>query len=202
MRAMTIFANRGAAAGAHVDHVHSQVIGTPVLPRRLSDEISQSYAYFQQKERCVFCDIIESDVEGPRMVAFNDTFALLCPYASRFPYEMWILPREHFSHFEEIDAVRAEGLARMLKLALGALHSVIGDPAYSFVVHSAPLRERGMIHFHWHVEIMPRLTQVAGFEWGTGFYINPIPPEQAAAQLRDSLAAAEGSLRPSGTVVS
>lgn len=186
IRAVTICANRGEAAGARVDHVHSQVIGTPVLPRRLSDEISQSYAYFQRKERCVFCDIHESDAGGVRQVHANDFFTIFCPYASRFPYEMWVLPREHSSHFEEIDANRAGGLADALWTALKALEHAVGDPPSSFVIHSAPLRERGMVHFHWHLEIMPRLTQVAGFEWGTGFYINPTPPEEAAGALRQA----------------
>lgn len=197
LRAVTIVANRGEAAGARIEHVHSQIIGTPVLPRRLGDEISQSYTYFQRKERCVFCDILDSDGSGPRLVAANDAFVALCPYASRFPYEIWLLPLEHASHFEEIDALRAAGLADLLGRALRALGAHLADPAFSLVVHSAPLRERGMVHYHWHIEIMPRLTPAAGFEWGTGFYINATPPEEAAEALRAAIAtgAAVGALK-------
>lgn len=187
IRSIILFANRGAAAGAHVDHTHSQIIAMPVMPRRLADELSMSYTYFQAKERCVFCDIIESDGSADRLVTANAGFVVVCPYASRFPYEMWILPRDHASHFEEIDARRAELLASALKTALSALNVALGDPAYSFVIHSAPPRERGIMHYHWHLEIMPRLTHIAGFEWGTGFYINPTPPEEAAAELREKI---------------
>jgi UDPglucose--hexose-1-phosphate uridylyltransferase len=188
IRCVTVFGNRGAAAGAFIEHSHSQIIATPALPRRLSEEISLCYQYFQAKERCVFCDIAESEDGGERQVCRNDRFVVLTPYASRFPYEMWILPKEHSSHFEEVDAAGAAALAEVLRTSLSALNKALEDPPYSFVLHTAPIREGGMVHYHWHLEIMPRLSPVAGFEWGTGFYINPVPPEAAAARLRAAVA--------------
>lgn len=189
IRCITLFANKGLASGATITHSHSQIIATPIIPRRLSEEIAQAYAYFQLKERCVFCDVIESDTAGSgggageRTVFANAEFVVVAPFSSRVPYEMWILPKEHASHFEEITALSAYPLAEALRASLASLNRLLQDPPYSFVLHTAPTKERGMVHYHWHIEIMPRLTNLAGFEWGTGFYINPVLPELAAVRL-------------------
>jgi len=186
-RYLTLFANKGAISGAHIEHSHSQIIATPTVPRRVSDEIAMCYTYFQSKERCVFCDIIETDGSGERLVYQNEHVTVVTPFASRFPYEMWLLPREHSSHFEDFDENLAGYFADALRCSLLALKNTLDNPPYSFVLHTAPTHERGMVHYHWHIEIMPRINQVAGFEWGTGFYINPVPPEEAAQVLRESL---------------
>lgn len=184
-RYLMLFANRGTASGATIGHSHSQIIATPTIPRRLTEEIAHSYAYFQARERCVFCDLIEADMaDGARIIHDNGDFVVLAPYASRFPCEMWILPRDHASHFEEADERRLRDFAEALRTALKSLHGALNDPPYSFVLHTAPLAEKRMVHYHWHLEIMPRLTNVAGFEWGTGFYINSMAPEEAARLLR------------------
>lgn len=187
VRCVTLFGNRGAGAGAAIDHLHSQLIATPTAPRRLTEEIATCYAYFQAKERCVLCDLCETEAAGPRRIHENESFLLMAPYAARFPYEMWLAPRVHASHFEEIDDADARRLAEMLSVAFRLLARVAGDPPYSFVVHSAPSAERGMVHYHWHLEILPRLANTAGFEWGTGFYINALPPETAAESMRGLL---------------
>ncbi len=187
LRCITLCSNRGVAAGALSSHSHSQIIATPALPRRLAEEISTGYAYFQGRERCVFCDIVEAESCGERIVWESEDFLVATPYAARFPCETWVLPKRHESHFEESDAADLEAFARALKRALAALHVALSDPPLSFVMHTAPPAEKGMVHFHWHVEIMPRLTNIAGFEWGTGFYINALAPETAATVLREAL---------------
>lgn len=185
-RCITLYANRGLASGATIAHSHSQLIATPIMPRRLAGEISRSYTYFQSKERCIFCDLVEREGEGERTVYTNDAFVAITPWAPRFPYEMWILPRDHASHFEDLGPRRIPAFAAALGAALGSLGRLLKDPPYSFVMHSGPTNEKGMVHYHWHLEIMPRITNVAGFEWGTGFYINPISPEEAARALRQA----------------
>jgi UDPglucose--hexose-1-phosphate uridylyltransferase len=189
VRSVTLFGNRGVGSGATIAHPHSQLIATPAAPRRLTEEIATCYAYFQSKERCVLCDLYESESSGPRRIHENEAFLLMAPYAARFPFEMWIVPRLHASHFEEIDDAGARRLAEMMSVAFRLLERAAGDPPYSFVLHSAPSRERGMVHYHWHIEIMPRLANTAGFEWGTGFYINAMPPETAAETMRSLIAA-------------
>lgn len=189
-RYLTLCGNRGAASGAMISHSHSQIIATPILPRRVAEEVSRCYSYFRSKERCVFCDICESEMHEAeagtdRVVLQNDAFLVLAPFASRFAYETWIMPKDHASHFEEIPEDEIPLLSNALHRSFAALRGAIGDQPYSYVLHTAPTHERGMVHYHWHFELLPRLTNVAGFEWGTGFYINIMPPEEAARQLRE-----------------
>lgn len=182
-----IFKNHGAAAGATLAHSHSQLIATPVVPKRVREEINGSKSYYEYKERCVYCDMIKQELSlGQRIVAENDDFAAITPFASRFPFEVWILPKLHYSEFEDIQKHGAVNLAVILKSVLNKLKNVLDNPPYNFIIHSSPMREGKLIHYHWHIEIMPKLTSVAGFEWGTGFYINPTSPEEAAKFLRES----------------
>ena len=108
------------------------------------------------------------------------------PYASRFPFETWILPKTHGSHYEDADGPTIQNLAWILRATIRKLEKVLERPAYNLIVHTAPVQEPALDHYHWHVEIIPRLAKVAGFEWGSGFYINPTPPEEAAKFLREA----------------
>ena len=119
-------------------------------------------------------------------MADNPEFLCITPYAPRFPFEMWILPKRHAGYFEESQRTQFEYLAMILSEALRRLDKTLGQPAYNFVLHSSPLHEKSGEYYHWHVEIIPKLTQIAGFEWGTGFYINPVSPEEAAKALREA----------------
>lgn len=182
-----IFKNQGASAGATLSHPHSQLIATPVVPKRVREEVNGARQYFEYKERCVFCDIIKQEMSiGQRVVAENDGFIAICPYASRFPFEVWVLPKAHDSDFEDIQHHEAVNLAQMMKDVLRKIDGVLDVPSYNYLLHNAPLKESHLPHYHWHIEIMPRLTKVAGFEWGTGFYINPVSPEEAAKYLREA----------------
>jgi UDPglucose--hexose-1-phosphate uridylyltransferase len=182
-----IFKNRGLAAGASISHPHSQLIALPMVPMRVKQEIQGSKTYFDYKERCVFCDIIKQEITAEqRVVAENDDFIAVCPFASRFPFEIWIIPKLHDSHFEDILKHEVMMLAQIMKNVLNKLNRVLDNPPYNYLLHTSPLREGLSTSYHWHIEIMPKLSKIAGFEWGTGFYINPTPPEEAAKYLRET----------------
>jgi UDPglucose--hexose-1-phosphate uridylyltransferase len=182
-----IFKNHGDAAGASLEHTHSQLIALPVVPKRVREEVDSSREYYNFKERCIFCDIIRQENEDSvRVIAENQDFIALAPYAPRFPFEMWILPKTHQSAFEESQKHEFEQLAFMLKDMLTRLDKVLDFPAYNFIIHTSPIPEASNDYYHWHLEIMPKLTKMAGFEWGTGFYINPTPPEESAKFLREA----------------
>ncbi len=187
LRYVLLFKNHGEPAGATLEHSHSQLIALPVVPKRVTEELEGAQKYYQFKERCVFCDIIRQELRaGTRVVTETDEYAAIAPYAARFPFETWILPRQHRSHYEDTDPSQLKNLAWVLKSTLRKLEKVLERPAYNLLIHTAPLQEAGTQYYHWHIEIIPKLTRVAGFEWGTGFYINPTPPEESAQFLRDA----------------
>lgn len=187
LRYILIFKNHGEAAGAAFDHAHSQLIAVPIVPRRVQEELDGARAYYGFKERCVYCDMLRQESSsGTRLVMETDRYAVIEPYASRFPFETWIVPRRHGSHFEETDAAALPALASVLRTTLAKIGKALESPAYNLVIHTAPVAKQPLPHYHWHIEIMPKLTRVAGFEWGSGMYINPTPPEEAAAFLREA----------------
>ena len=186
-RYVLIFKNHGEAAGASVDHPHSQLIALPIVPRRVREEVDSCWHYYDEKERCIFCDIIRQERDtGERVVSENEHFITLAPYASRFPFETWLLPKVHSSSYENNQSSMYASLARMMKDTMMRLDAALDRPAYNFMIHTSPIGEEINDHYHWHIEIIPKLTKVAGFEWGTGFYINPTPPEEAARFLREA----------------
>jgi len=179
-----LFKNVGRSAGASLEHSHSQLIVTPVIPTRVCEEIAGSKKFYEYRDRCVFCDILDQELSvEERLVMVTDRFVALAPYASRFPFETWILPRRHSSHFETMTWEEMEDLAFILKRTLSRIEDALDHPPYNFMIHTGPMQTGPMDHYHWHVEIIPRVTNTAGFEWGTGFYINPVTPEAAAEFL-------------------
>ncbi|MBZ5701242.1 MAG: galactose-1-phosphate uridylyltransferase [Acidobacteriia bacterium] len=186
-RYVLIFKNHGEAAGAMQEHPHSQLIALPIVPKQVREEVDSCWHYYHEKERCIFCDIIRQEQDtGVRVISENEHFITLSPYAPRFPFEVWILPRVHGSSFENNQSSMYSALARMTKDTLMRLDAVLDRPAYNLMVHTSPIGEEINDHYHWHIEIIPKLTKIAGFEWGTGFYINPTPPEEAARFLREA----------------
>ena len=180
-----IFKNHKRDAGASLAHAHSQIIATPILPKRVVEELQGSQMYFEYKERCVYCDIIYQErMESVRVVEENDQFIAINPYASRFPFETWVLPKEHAFDFGVIHETQVQGFAQILRNSLLRIYKALDNPPYNFMLHTGPANGDGRHSYHWHMEIVPRLTKVAGFEWGSGFYINPTPPEDAAKYLR------------------
>lgn len=193
-RYIQIFRNYGELAGASVTHPHSQIVALPIIPRRLREEITQAYEYWGLKERCVFCDIINQDSQGPRMVFENEYFVALEPFASKFPFETWIYPKEHASIFHTITDMQLPALAEILKMSTCAFAQAMSHPPFNLIIHMAPLqpekkyqtaRARIGEFYHWHIELVPRISRTAGFEYGTGFYINHVLPENAAEYLRN-----------------
>jgi len=188
-RYVLIFKNHGPAAGATLEHTHTQLIATPIIPLILQEELEGSRRYFELKERCIFCDIVAQETDennGRRMVSRSEHFLAIEPFAPRFPFETWILPRRHRASFPSTsDESELRDLAEIFKDTLQRLNRALDRPPYNFVIHTAPVSEGDVDYYHWHLEIMPKLTRVAGFEIGSGFYINPTPPEDAAQYLRD-----------------
>jgi UDPglucose--hexose-1-phosphate uridylyltransferase len=186
-RYILVFKNHGDAAGSTMEHPHSQLIALPVIPKRVKEEVDASKLFFDLKERCIFCDIIRQEcAAGVRLISETDRFTVLSPYAPRYPFETWVLPKRHASHFEDADAPTLANLAWIMKTTIRKLEKVLERPAYNYIVHSAPVQEGPLPHYHWHLEIIPRLSKVAGFEWATGFYINPTPPEESAKFMREA----------------
>ena len=185
LRYILVFKNHGAAAGATLEHTHSQLIALPIVPDFLRQELSGARRHFEVKERCVFCDVVHEDLrDGRRIIQENADIVALAPYAPRFAFETWLLPRRHGARFEEAPRHEYESLARILKSVLQRMDRALETPPYNLIVHTSPFSEETGDFYHWHVEIMPKLTRVAGFEWGTGFYLNPTSPEEAAQALR------------------
>jgi UDPglucose--hexose-1-phosphate uridylyltransferase len=183
---IVVFKNHGEAAGASLEHTHTQLVAMPIIPKRVIEEIEGARRYYDFKERCVFCDIVAQEInDDVRVVSSNESFLAIEPFAARFPFETWILPKTHEPAFEEIGRNEIMHLARLLKEILSKINAALNNPPYNFILHTLPLQGDNRNWYHWHLEIMPKLTKVAGFEWGSGFYINPTAPEEAARYLRE-----------------
>jgi len=187
LRYILIFKNHGELAGASLEHTHSQLIALPVVPKRVQEELDGAKRHFDYRERCVFCDIVKHEARDMRRVVLEtEHFLAITPYASRFAFETWIVPRRHESHFENAESSVMRNLAWVVRAAVRKMDRVLEWPAYNMVMHSSPVQEGPLEHYHWHIELIPKISKVAGFEWGTGFYINPTPPEEAADFLREA----------------
>jgi UDPglucose--hexose-1-phosphate uridylyltransferase len=192
-RYVLIFKNYGPAAGASFNHPHSQLIATPITPKRIKEKLVGAMQYYMLKERCIFADILRQELkEGVRLVYENAGFVALCPYASRFPFEIQVLPRRQSAYYRDIQHDEILLLADVLKVTLTKLGKALNQPQYNFIINAAPARYTHAGYwstidhdFRWHIDIMPRLTLIAGFEVGSGFYINPTAPEDAAKYLRE-----------------
>ncbi|HWQ21929.1 MAG TPA: galactose-1-phosphate uridylyltransferase [Clostridia bacterium] len=181
-----VFKNKGALAGASLQHPHSQIIALPIVPLRVQEELTGAAQYYEYKDRCVFCDIIQQELsDRKRIVEDSERFIAVVPFAQRFPFETWILPKQHESDYSRATRTDFLELAGLLKRTLQRLSRALDDPPFNLVLHMAPLNTEGLPYYHWHLEIMPRVTRTAGFEWGTGFYINPTKPEETAQFLRE-----------------
>ena len=189
-----VFKNYGQGSGStRIKHARSQLIATPVNPKRVKEELAGSRLYYEYHERCVFCDLIQQELDQKERIILDcDGFVAVSPFAARFPFETWVLPKQHCCDYTYMNADSRRNLARLLKAVLLKLKIGLNDPDYNYIIHTAPFRREKVGYwktieydYHWHIEIMPRLTKVAGFEWGTGFYICPVPPEDTAKFLRE-----------------
>ena len=185
-RYVMAYKNHGAPAGATLAHAHSQIIALPVVPVRVMAEMEGSEKYFDYRGRCIYCDILAQELDDPkRVVVQNHHFVAITPFASRFPFEISILPRKHEAFFWGAGYEESASLAEILQDVLRRYRLALKDPPYNYIIHTAPPGYPAPERYHWQVEVIPKLTEAAGFEWGSGFFINPMPPEEAAARLRD-----------------
>ena len=191
-----IFKNHGKRAGASLAHSHSQLIATPIVPRNVSMKLESAKKHYDNKERCLICDMIQQDkFDQKRIIKEENGFIAIAPYASRFPFEVFLAPVKHNHSYAEVSDEELGRLSSFLKDILSRIKTVLDNPPYNYVLNSSPNTEAKpkfpdkwvtiKYDYHWHIEIIPRLTRIAGFEWGSGFYINPSIPEQAAQYLRE-----------------
>lgn len=183
-----LFQNVGAEAGASLAHLHAQIIALPLVPDAIEAELSFAAKHHGEHGRCVYCELIEKEgLSRTRIICETEHFVALCPFAPRFAYEFWVIPKYHASHYEETRDPLLNELAELLLRLLTALDVVLAEPAYNSFLHTSPLRTSGSLHYHWHWEFIPRTARAAGFEWGSGCFLNTVPPEQAAGEMRAAL---------------
>lgn len=179
------FRNHGLSAGASLAHPHSQIIGTPIIPPRIRRKYEAAIRYFDDTEECVYCTVRDEEKkDGRRMILETRFLTMFHPFASQVPFETWILPKRHNPSFANIEGPELDDLALSLRAVLGAMHASLGNPDYNLIIHTAPVEDEGKPYFLWHVEIRPRLATPAGFELGTGVFINTAVPEETAAYFR------------------
>jgi len=183
-----IFKNVGPAAGASLEHVHSQLLALTTVPEVVQQELAASGDYFAEHKRSLLLDMLDRELAAAdRIVVATPNFVAFCPYASRFGYEVWIAPRRHQPRFEDVEAGELGELSLLMRETIGRIERSAGQVAYNYFLHTQPFDMPAYDHYHWHIEIIPRLTKVAGFEWSTGCFINPYSPESAAEHLRSAL---------------
>ena len=168
-------------------HPHSHILAMPIIPRGIDEEIWGTLDYYQRKERCIFCDIIKEEISVKKRVILETVhFLVFSPFASRYPFETWIIPKTHSSDFHRINKEEMEDLSLAMQSLFLRFHKLLSDPPYSFTLHTSPVQNRfHRSEYHWHIETRLRIGLREGFEWGTGFFVNPTPPENAAVYLRE-----------------
>jgi len=187
MQHTIVFKNSGLRGGASLEHVHSQLVALPFVPDMLQAELAGAAKHHESHGQCVYCRMVQEEMaEGTRLVAQDQSFVAFCAYAGRQPYETWILPKSHESRFEQLTDGDATSLAEVFLDLLDCLAQRLSLLAYNLILHTAPFSSASQEHYHWHWELIPQTTRLAGLEWGAGTYINPVSPEQAARSLRET----------------
>jgi len=183
---VVVFKNHGVGAGTSLEHPHWQLIATPVVPRLLRLKHFEAAEYFDRTGSCLYCVIAERELAAQeRIVAANKEFVAFCPYAAHVPFETWILPRQHQSSFGRAEPQQLAALAALLKDVLLRLTAGLDDPAYNLTIDTVPRGDEEKSYFLWHLRILPRLSEQAGFEMGSGMSINTVLPEESARFLRE-----------------
>lgn len=194
IRYVLLFKNHGREAGASLLHPHSQLLATSVVPEFVREELASARAYLHRRRSCIFCDLVREELaREERIVLSSNELIALCPWAALFPFETWLLPRGHCHDFAAVSDGDLASLAVVLRDLLRRLRAVLADPAFNLILHTAPLPSREpsrvtstALAYHWHLELIPRISHIAGFEWGSGYAINHTMPEEAARYLREA----------------
>ncbi|MBI2815405.1 MAG: galactose-1-phosphate uridylyltransferase [Acidobacteria bacterium] len=182
---ITIFKNHGTAAGTSLEHPHSQLIATPIISPEIRRRMEDAMRFYDDEGQCLFCKVLAEELaDAVRVVHETEHFVAFIPYASLSPFSMWIFPRRHMASFGQIHAEEISDLSRILRTVLAKLYYGLGDPDFNYVLRSAPSETRYSRYYHWYVSLIPRLTKIAGFELGSGMYINITLPEENAEFLR------------------
>jgi UDPglucose--hexose-1-phosphate uridylyltransferase len=185
IRYAQVFKNVGAAGGASLEHSHSQIIATSIVPSRIAARVARYQEHQAKTGRGLVADLLEEESrDAVRIVAEVDGIVVLCPFASRFPYEVWLAPIQPQARFSDVAPAKVRVLSQLLQRVVSAYERLLPRPAYNFCLDTAPFEAGAAAAYHWRLETFPRLAKAAGFEWATGDFINPVPPEEAAAQLR------------------
>ena len=183
---ITIFKNHGTDAGASMQHPHSQLIATPVIPSQVRHRLFEALRHYDDAGECMFCHMVEREVEDQtRVVIKSEHFVAMEVFASSTPFATYIFPLRHMASFGDITTIEIADLARVLRTLLAKIYVGLENPDLNYTVRSAPAEYAGARHFHWYVSVIPRLTRVAGFELGSGMFINTVLPEAAAEFLRN-----------------
>lgn len=187
LKYIVIFKNFGTSAGATIEHSHSQIIALPMVPKSVLEEIQGAEQYHMTHGNCVFCTMLQQEYQDrERLISENDSFVSFCPFVPRYAFETWLLPKQHQAHFADLDEHGIEALAAQLLDTLNRIKRCLGNPSYNFYLHTSPINYGRPNCYHWHIEIIPKLTRSIGFEWGTGLQIVPTFPHEAARNLRDA----------------
>lgn len=184
VRYVSIFRNHGSEAGASLSHAHTQLIATPITPRIIEEELRASKEFFEKNEACAFCDIAEREEQSPRFIWKNEHLVVFAPWASVHPFEFWIFPKKHQCCLLDLSQNEVAGLAETIRVCFGGLRTLLDDPPYNFGFHQITCGAED--HYHWHLEVYPRLSIWAGFEKSTGMFINVVSPEDAAEHMREA----------------
>jgi UDPglucose--hexose-1-phosphate uridylyltransferase len=193
---ITIFKNHGLSAGTSLEHPHSQVIATPIIPPDIRNRMEEALRFYDSSGQCIFCKVLWDELaDQVRLVQETDHFVAFTPFAALTPFSLWIFPRRHMASFPEIHPEEITDLARMLRVVLAKLYYSLGNPDFNYIVRTAPTEGRYLRYVHWYITVVPRLTRAAGFELGSGMYINPTIPEANAAFLRGVVLPADASVQ-------
>ncbi len=186
IKMIIIFENHGERAGTSLVHPHSQLVALPLVPASIRHLLEEAMRYYDDHGSCVFCDMIKEELKAKkRIILKTDDFVAFHPFASRAPFETWILPLKHNASFGSIEVRDCEDMARILKKILKKLDKGLLDPSYNLLIRTTPVKDKEEDYYHWHIQILPRLTTPAGFELGSGIYINTAFPERTAKFLRN-----------------
>ncbi|MBD3402751.1 galactose-1-phosphate uridylyltransferase [candidate division GN15 bacterium] len=181
-----IFRNYGQGAGTSLIHPHSQIIATPIVPPHVRFPMEQAVLYYDKYGSCVYCDLVREELrQAERVIIESENFVAFCPYAARSPYECRIYPKRHEPSFVLVDDEELYELASVLRDLLGRVHTGLNDPDYNYIIRSSPIGDENTRHLHWYIVVIPKISIPAGFEIGTGIYINTVAPEASARHLRD-----------------
>jgi UDPglucose--hexose-1-phosphate uridylyltransferase len=185
VEAIIIFKNHGEAAGTSIAHPHSQIAATPIVPTQIRTRMEEAIRFLDDTGECLFCRTFKEELSsGERVIVESEHFVAFHPYAALSPFHTWIFPRRHMSSFDEISDAEIVDIAFTLKTFLGKLYFGLGDPDFNLSIRSIPTNDKNTEYFHWYVAVIPRVTRTAGFEMGSGMFINTMLPEDSAKFLR------------------